>query len=337
MKRLCAIVQPVVDMLLKCEHSFLEECGLVPGSYATHSKEDQEELIRRCGDAGVFLSVGGTATNSVACAQRLGVACSLVGLAGDDTYGGIFKEQATFLGIETPLPLVPNSRTGTCVSLVTPDGERTMRTALGVASSFSSQHVPESIIAAHDWVLLEGYFLTGSDENFAAILKTIEVARRSNVKIAFAASADFVIEKKREVIVRDILPSVDMVFTNEGEAMKLSDTSSAEEARSRLSRLCPGTVVTRGNRGAIGSWNSELWESPAFEPAGRVVDTTGAGDIFAGAFLAGLLHDLPPHVAARGASRLATLAIEKRGARLPETAGDIWAKEVGAAKIDDSR
>ncbi len=328
MKRLCAIVQPVVDMLLTCEHSFLEEGGLVPGSYATHSKEDQEELIRRCGDAGVFLSVGGTATNSVACAQQLGVACSLVGLAGDDTYGGIFKEQAKFLGIETPLPLVPNSRTGTCVSLVTPDGERTMRTALGVASLFSSQHVPESVIAAHDWVLLEGYFLTGSDENFAALRKTIEVARRSGVKIAFAASANFVIDKKREVIVRDILPAVDMVFTNEGEAMKLSSASSAEDARARLARICSGIVVTRGNRGAIGSWNSELWECPAFEPAGRVVDTTGAGDIFAGAFLAGLLHDLPPHVAARGASRLATLAIEKRGARLPETALEIWKREV---------
>lgn len=330
MKRLCGIVQPVVDMLLMCDHSFLEECGLSPGSYATHSKEDQEDLIRRCGDAGVFLSVGGTATNSVACAQRLGVTCSLVGLAGDDTYGAIFQEQANSLGIATPLALVPHSRTGTCVSLVTPDGERTMRTALSVASSFSAQHVPESVIAAHDWVLLEGYFLTGSEENFAALLKTIELARRSGVRIAFAASADFVIENKREEILRDILPAVDMIFTNEGEAMKLAGASSAEDARSRLAQLCSGIVVTRGSRGAIGSWQNTLWECQAFEPAGRVVDTTGAGDIFAGAFLAGLLHDLPAPLAARGASRLATLAIEKHGARLPETALEIWRREVEA-------
>lgn len=331
MKRLCAIIQPVVDLVLMCEHSFLAECGFTPGSSSAWSKAEQDALIARCGDAGVFLSVGGTATNSIVCAQQLGVDCSLIGLAGDDTYGGIFQQQSQSLGIKTPLALVLNSRTGTCVSLVTPDGERTMRTSLGVGTSLSAQHVPDSIIAASDWVLLEGYFLTGSDHNTAALFKAIDVARSAGVKIAFAASAEFVINAKHDVIVRDILPAIDLIFTNEGEAIRLSGAASAEAARDQLSRTCPGVVVTRGSRGAVGTWCNELWECSAFEPSGPVVDTTGAGDVFAGAFLAGLLHELPAPVAARGASRLAALAVEKCGARLPDSAKQIWRQEVGGS------
>lgn len=330
MKRIAitALSHPLVDILHSCDHDFLSRWGLQPGSYGLSSRAEQDSLIDSCGDVESALCLGGSAINSVACARQLGVHCSVLGLAGDDLFGQHYLQELKRLDIHVPLPLEAGARTGTCLSLINPDGERTMRTCLGVATNFASEHLVGETITSSSWLLLEGYFLTASKQNNAALVSAIRLAKSAGVKVAFSVAAEFVVRAEKATILDVVLPSTDLLFANEGEAMLLSGASSAQDAVTALSQRCPGVVVTQGKHGALGSIGTNSWHAPGFEAEGAVVDTTGAGDVFAGAFLAGLLQGLSPLVAARGANRLASLVVAKRGALLPDSARAVWEREV---------
>lgn len=331
MKRITALTHPLIDVLHSCDHNFLRERGLTAGTYGLLSKSEQDALIQACGTKLPPLALGGSASNSLICARQLGIPSTLLGLAADDTYGQHLYRQMRHLDIQTPLSLVRDARTGTCLSLITPDGERTMRTCLGVATAFGPDHLLETAIGASEWLLLEGYFLTASEHNATALTKAISIAKSYGTKVAFSVGAEFVIHSKRDEIRQNILPLIDLLFANASEAMSLTETHTPEMAIENLSRIIPSTLVTHGKEGAHGIMHNQRWHTPACTPHAPVVDTTGAGDIFAGAFLAGLMNSLSPELATKGAARLASMVITTHGAQLDSDAKAAWDAEVAGA------
>jgi sugar/nucleoside kinase (ribokinase family) len=328
MKRVTALTHPLIDILHTCTPQFLHQHGLTPGSYGLLSKSEQDALIHSCGLMNAPMSLGGSVANSILCARQLGIPATLLGLAGEDTFGHHLHHQMRLSDIHLPLPLVADARTGTCLSLITPDGERTMRTCLGVATTLAAEHVLESSVASSAWLVIEGYFLTASDQNSAALRAAVQLAKKAGAKVAFTASAEFVIHAKRDEILKEILPHSDLLLANAGEAMLLAGANSPSSALESLCTQIPMVVITRGKDGALGATANTTWHTPAHTPTSPVVDTTGAGDIFAGAFIAGLMHGLSPETASRGAARLASIVITRLGSQLPADARTLWDQEV---------
>jgi sugar/nucleoside kinase (ribokinase family) len=178
-------------------------------------------------------------------------------------------------------------------------------------------HIDEHTISSSRWLLLEGYFLTASSHNTDALYHSIALAKKHGTKVAFSASAEFVISSRRDEIMQKVLPLSDLIFANQGEALLLTQTSDPLAALHHLAQRTPSVVITRGNQGAHGIFQGASWEVQASKPAGPVVDTTGAGDAFAGVYLAGLTLGHSPQTAAQGAAQIASLVVTQRGAQLP--------------------
>lgn len=328
-QHITAFTHPLTDLIVPCSREFLDNHALKPGSYGMFSEVEQDALLNECHALTPTISPGGSAANSAQTARLLGVPGSVIGLVGDDHFGHTMREDLERQGIAVPLPPVANARTGTCVSLITPDGERTMRTCLGVARHLEPRDLSTDVILQSSWLLIEGYFLTASESNAHAIMEAIRIARSQRVKIAFSTAAEFVVDAKRDEIQRDIMLHIDLLISNEGEAMALANVATAQEALVALRRSVPGVVITCGKNGAIGSIHNDSWSTPAGEPRSSVVDTTGAGDVFAGAFLAGITRGLSPQISAVGAARLAAEVITQRGARLSSEAYSWWRESTG--------
>ncbi len=320
---LSTILQPLVDVIVSVSPQFLTQRNLHPGSYAMVDRTTQDELLSATTNK-PFLASGGSASNSIACANLLGVPCTYTGLVGDDDYGILYQKDFADLGITSPNPRVPNSRTGVCLSLVTPDGERTMRTDLAVALELKASHIDAETISASEWLLIEGHLLTAGEKNRSAILKGIEVARQRNTKVAVNINSEFAAQTQRELVLREVLPKIDMIIGNEPEAMALASENTHHAAFTTLSQLCPSVVVTVGREGALIKHGEQTIHMPAYTEHIKVVDTTGAGDAFTGVLLAGLALGYPIERAARGASRLAAAVVAQSGARLPTSAAQLW-------------
>jgi sugar/nucleoside kinase (ribokinase family) len=319
-----ALVQPVVDVIVSCPDEFLARFGWTPGSYDILEKEEQLALLHSISSFPSSTSLGGNATNSIVTARHLGVPCALIGFAGADALGHQMRELLQKRDITMPLDLIPGAHTGSCISLVTAHGERTMRTHLGVSKELDAHHLHISTIESSTWLLLEGYFLTASQENARALHSAVAVARKRGTKVALSASATFVIAAKRSEILDTLLGQCDLLFANAQEAMLLTNEDCPRKALTRLKDMVPSAIVTAGSAGAYGTMNGITWHTPAQVPPGPIVDTTGAGDTFAGAFMAGIVQGLSPQEAAAGAATLAALIVSQPGAQLPADTPTPW-------------
>ena len=327
-KRITALVQPLVDILVTCGHAFLEKRELTPGSWALTDKDTQYDLLIAT-QSSRNLRSGGSGSNSLACAALLGMSGTCVGLAGADVYGETFQRDFKTCGIETPNALIPDANTGTCLSMITPDGERTMRTHLGVGIECDHSHIKENDIAGRDWILLEGgHFLTAGSKNSAALTSAMNLANKLGTPVAFNVSSEFAATTKRDTIISDILPRASLFILNESEAKALSQQTSAEAAFSWLAARCSGLAVTCGKEGALLQYNKEQVRVPAYTNI-TIVDSTGAGDAFMGVLLAGLSHGLSLEAAGKGAARLAAEVVGQHGGRLSSNALALWREAVG--------
>lgn len=311
-----AVVQPLMDIIVSCSHEFVQSLHFAPGSYNMVTAQEQQELLALSNHFPRSLAVGGNATNSVATARALGIPCRLLGRAGADTLGRHMLRHLQAQGIDAPLTLVDGATTGSCLSLVTPDGERTMRTHLGVSTRLSGHDITTHALKDADWLLVEGYLLTAGTDNSSALYRAVSLARHLGVKIALTASATFVVASKKNELIDSLLGQCDLLFANSAEAQLLMEASSPQDALKKLKNVVSAAVITQGAAGACGSASGTDWQIPAWPPPGPVVDTTGAGDTFAGAFLAGTLRGLPPHKAAEKAAQLAAEVTTQVGAQL---------------------
>ncbi len=318
-----------MDIIVPVEHAFISERKLTPGSYAIVDAATQDALLAAT-TGNLTIASGGSASNSIACANLIGVSCTYAGLVGDDEYGRMYHADFELVGVSTPNARVRNARTGVCLSLITPDGERTMRTNLGVATDLDHTHIDEGTISASEWLLLEGHLLTAGDKNVSALRKGIEVANAHNTKIALNINSEFAALSQRDQVLAHFLPKIDMIIGNEPEAIALTNTGTPQAAFAELASRCGTVVVTCGKEGALIQHGGKQLHVPAYTHNIQAVDSTGAGDTFTGALLGGLALGCSIETAARGAARLAATVVSQAGARLPASAAQVWREVTGA-------
>ncbi|MGI4732371.1 MAG: adenosine kinase [Janthinobacterium lividum] len=281
-----AIGNAIVDVLAQADDGFLATEGMTKGSMQlVFSPAEADALYAKMG-SGTEAS-GGSAANTVAAIAAMGGRTGFVGQVADDQLGAVFAHDIRAAGVSFATPArAGEPTTARCLIFVTPDGQRTMNTFLGASQFLPEAALDRALIADAAILYLEGY-LWDPEEPRAAMRAAIEVARKAGRKVAFTLSDTFCISRHgddfRKLIADGLL---DILFANEAELVALAQVDGFDDAVAKVAGQVPLLVVTRGEAGAI-AVQAGRTVSVAAEPVARVVDTTGAGDLFAAGFLRG--------------------------------------------------
>ena len=278
-----AMGDAIVDVIADCDDAFIRQHNLPKGSMQLLNPEEADRLYAAMGVAREMS--GGSAANSMAGVAAMGGSAAFIGQIADDQLGLIFQHDMHALGVRFDTPaLVGGPPTGRCLILVTPDAQRTMNTCPGASHELSADTISPSLIASASILYLEGY-LFGPEKPRAAMMKAVDIAHSAGRKVAFTLSESVCIAGRKEGFGRMIdSGGVDLLFANEDEALQLTGRSDLESALEELKAKVPTLVITRGPEGAIAIEENERISIPA-APVSEVVDTTGAGDLFAAGFL----------------------------------------------------
>lgn len=315
------ICNGLVDIFADISHEDFAPLGYEKGTMRLVEIDEQRQLLSRFAGQAPAMCSGGSVANSMIVLAQLGGKSAICCNLADDEYGRFYREECLNLGIQMPLDLAPEGATGTVVSLVTPDAERTMRTSLGVCTELSPSHIPSGIIENSRWVFIEGYVFSNSQAGRDAISEVIATAQRSGTKIAVTCSDAWIVSGFGDALRRS-LESTSLLFANEEESMALTGSADVVEAGRALKDKFPYVALTAGSQGAHIWWEGEELHVPAFVCEPR--DLTGAGDMFAGSFLYGINHGLSPYDAAHRANFMASRVISQVGARLKGDVRQLW-------------
>ena len=278
-----AMGDAIVDVIASCDDEFLVTHRLPKGSMQLLTPAEADELYAAMGVAREMS--GGSAANSMAGIAAMGGRSAFIGQIAEDQLGLIFEHDMHALGVrfETP-PLEDGPPTGRCLILVTPDGQRTMNTCPGASHELSADALDRDLIASASILFLEGY-LFGPVKPRAAMMEAIKIAHAAGRKVGFTLSESVCIAERKEPFTQMIESGgVDLLFCNEDEALQLTGRTDLQSALDELQVHVPTLVITKGPEGAIGVEGGKTIAIPA-APVDQVVDTTGAGDLFAAGFL----------------------------------------------------
>jgi sugar/nucleoside kinase (ribokinase family) len=317
----------LADILLELTDEEFADLKFEKGTMRLVESHEQKILLDLFQDHEPKLVSGGSVANSIIACSQLGGKGAFIGCVGDDRYGLHYTEEFAELKIDFANPPIVGQTTGTCVSIITPDAERTMRTCLAVSSHLAARHVTEGKIKASKWLFVEGYVFANAHTGQHAIREAVRVAKANGVKIALTCSDAFIPQVFGDVF-REALKQSDLLFCNATEAMAVAGGLSAAEAFGQLKGIVPHCVVTDGPNGAFVRYDGSECHVPAFSC--RPVDVTGAGDMFAGAFLYGITHDISAAQAARAANYLSMKVITQIGARLHHGTKQFWEESIGS-------
>ena len=276
----------MVDILAHVEDDFLDTHGVEKGIMQLIDTDRANQLYGVMGPA-MEIS-GGSAANTIAGLAALGMQTAYVSKVKNDQLGGIFSHDIKAQGADFDTPLAApdhDAETGRCMVLVSPDGERSMNTYLGVSEFLAPDDIDEGIMASADWLYLEGYRFDGPDSH-AAFAKAITACRGAGGRISITLSDPFCVERHRDAFMDMIRADVDLLFCNEHEIMSLYQTDDLSVAMALGAADVDILACTVGERGAYVVQGGEEVHAPA--TATHVEDATGAGDLFAAGFLYGL-------------------------------------------------
>lgn len=314
----------IVDVFASVEEDFLLEQQVVKGSMALIDEARAAALYGAMGPGGMVS--GGSAANTAAGAASLKARSAYIGKVRDDALGRIFAHDLRATGVHFTTPMADAGPATACsYILVTPDGQRTMNTYLGACQNLTVADVDEALVRASRVTYLEGY-LWDPPAAKEAFVKAAEIAHAAGRKVALSLSDSFCVDRYRAEFLHLIRSkTVDIVFANESELHSLYETADFDTAVAALRQDCELAAVTLGEAGAMVVQRDGTQAVNVF-PVERVVDSTGAGDLFAAGFLAGLARDqdaadcarlgalaaaeIISHVGARPAADLAALAAE---------------------------
>jgi sugar/nucleoside kinase (ribokinase family) len=285
-----AMGNAIVDVISSETPDFLATRGIQHGCMRLIDAPEAEALYGAMGNGQNQMREisGGSAANSVVGAAALGARTGFVGRVAADPLGAVFTRDIRAAGVDfSTTPATGGRPTGRCLIVVTPDGERTMNTYLGACQELDASDLDAAMVADAGILYLEGY-LWDPPAPRAAMRSAIAVARAAGTKVAFTLSDVFCVEGHRGDF-RDLLEShVDLVFGNENEVKSLYQTDDLGAAMAALAGHACTTVITRSDKGAVVIAGGDIHEVPGQKVA-RVVDTTGAGDLFAGGFMAAMV------------------------------------------------
>ena len=314
----------IVDILARTEEDFLLKQGMHKGTMALIDEARAKAIYAAMGPA-VEIS-GGSAANTIVGLASLGARGAFVGKIKDDELGRSFSHDIRAAGVTfaTP-PAADGAATGRCYVLVTPDGERTMNTFLGAAQDLRPADIDEGMIAASAIIYLEGYLWDPKDAK-DAFLKAAKIAHQSDRKVALSLSDAFCVDRWRDEFLHLMRSgTVDLIFANEAELTTLYQTADFDTAIAALHKDIDTAVITRSEKGCLVLGPDGTEAVPAF-PVDRVVDTTGAGDLFAAGFLSGLARGADDRTCGRLGALAAAEVIQHLGARPEASLKDLAAE-----------
>ncbi len=312
-----AIGDAMVDVIASADDSFLQEERLVKGSMQVLDAEGARRLYAQMSQARE--TSGGSAANTMAGVAALGGRAGFIGQVADDQLGEIFTHDIRAQGVEflTP-PISGGEPTGRCLILVTPDAQRTMNTFRGAAHQLTSAAIDPDQIRSSAILYLEAY-LWRSEGPRAAMNEAMDIAHSARRKVAFTLSDIACIGPHRaEMMHMFERGAIDLLFANDAEIRVLADVDDRDQAIARLQDLVPLIVVTCGEDGALAVEQREVSRVPIARIGRGVVDTTGAGDLFAAGFLVGFSRGRSIEESLRMGSIAAAEVISHFGAR-PES------------------
>ena len=329
MKKIIGIGNALTDMLVNLSSDeVLHKYNIARGSMSLVDSKLQSEVSKAVAGRPYSLSLGGSADNTIRAIAQLGSSVGFIGKVGRDTTGDFFEQALENLGIK-PVIFRGENRSGKCVSLISPDGERTMLTHLGAALELKAEEISADIFAGYDCLYIEGYLV----QDHTLIESVIRTAKRAGLKVAIDLASFNVVEENLEFLQRLVGNFVDIVFANEDEARVFSGEEEPINALQYISELCELAVVKIGMKGAIIKQGEQVVHVGIMKAAKRV-DTTGAGDFYAAGFLYGLTEGLDLRQCGTIGAVTAGKVIEVVGTTLADEAWDDIRKYINRVKTE---
>ena len=312
----------LVDTEYEVDDAFISKAGIGKGLMTLIDSDERKRLLnllevehehRAIKQAG-----GGSAANTMVAAAQLGANSFYSCKVASDETGDFFMSDLKIAGVDTNLDAGREEGiTGKCISMVTPDAERTMATNLGISETLSPNELNREALRNSTYLYIEGYLVT-SPTAFEAVKETINIAKEAGVQVSLTLSDPAMVENFKASFDALAELGIDLIFCNEDEARLWTAASNRGEAMARLKTVCGKVVMTCGKEGALVFDGNE--ETMSVGVPTKAVDTTGAGDIFAGTFLFGLTHGMSFPACADLANRAASLLVSSFGARADQAA-----------------
>lgn len=305
----------LVDMEFEVKDAFFNEHKIEKGRMTLVEEERQDYLLKALGNLALKRQCGGSAANTVIAVAQMGGKCFYSCKVANDAAGDFYAEDLKESGVDSNLTAKrPPGTTGKCLVMVTEDAQRTMNTFLGITSTFSDQELNLEALKNSEYLYIEGY-LVASPTGQAAAVKARELAEQHNIKTALTFSDPAMVQFFRDGMKKMLGPKgVDLLFANEDEALAFAGTHNLLEAREKLKTVARTFVITRGENGAIIFDGDTFIDIEPFKV--KAVDSNGAGDMFAGAFLYGITHGHTYASSGKLASAAASRVVSQYGPRL---------------------
>ena len=315
----------IVDVIAHADEPFLAEESLAKGAMTLIDAERADALYQKMGPA--IESSGGSAGNTMAGIASLGGAGGYIGKVRDDLLGEVFRHDITAIGVRFDTPAAGSGPgTARCLVMVTPDGQRTMATYLGACVELGPEDIDADLIGAARITYLEGY-LFDPPRAQAAFRAAAAIAHRAGRRVALSLSDPFCVGRHRAAFRELVAGEIDILFANQHEICSLYETDDFDAAAASVRRHVAVAALTRSEKGSLVLADGETHKVGA-APVARIVDTTGAGDLYASGFLYGLTRGLPLPTCGAIGSLCAAEIISHVGAR-PEGELHRLVKEAG--------
>ena len=305
----------LVDCVYMVDDKFLDDNNIEKGLMTLVDEKKQKSIIEKIKNFDSVIQSGGSVTNSVYTLSQLGGSGYVSVLVAEDEFGKIYLSDLKNSNVSTggTTYTTGDGMTGTCLVLTTPDAERTMNTCLSISSNFSIKNINLVDLKSSEYLYIEGYLVT-SDVAMEAVHQSIEFSSKNDVKIALTFS-DLAMVKYFKDNFKSILNNkIDLLFCNEDEAKTFSGYDTLEDSIKYLGKLSSTLVVTLGKNGSLIYHNGEKITIDPYPT--KAVDTVGAGDTYAGAFLYGITNGLSLKKSGELASLLSSKVVSKIGPRL---------------------
>jgi len=314
-----ALGNALLDIEFEVSPEVLQNLGIDKGVMTLLDQDSQDKIVSNLANYDQKRSCGGSAANTLIAISQFGGKAFYSCKVADDEPGKFYTQDLIDCGVTTNLEsqVAKSGVTGKCLVFVTPDADRTMNTFLGISGEFSDgELVPEAIKQA-EYTYIEGYLVSGESSKQAAI-KAREMAQAAGNKVAFTLADLNMVKFFKSGLLEIIGSGVDFLFANEGEALLMADTEDFTEAIEYLKTLATKFAVTRGALGSVIFDGEQLIKIEAFPV--KAIDTVGAGDMYAGAFLYGITNGMSYSEAGRLASLASSQIVTTLGARMKTAA-----------------
>lgn len=303
----------LVDVQAQVSDELLAASGFDKGIMTLADDAEQQKVLAQLNGLSLNRCAGGSAANTIVGVADFGGKAAYVGKVASDEVGDFFLNDMREMGVDIDVTPATDGQTGTCAVLISDDAQRTMITNLGVSATLTEADISEEKIRDSKYVYIEGYLLTGESTK-AAAYKAIELAKKNNIKVAFTASDPFLVNMLRDEIWSLVEGPVDLFFCNEEEAMSLTGKDDPIVCAAAIHEHAENVAMTLGANGSILMHGGEAIAIEGVDV--KAIDTTGAGDMYAGGLLYGITNGMTWKQAGHLASNAAGRIVSQLGARM---------------------